>query len=111
MSEVPTPPPDEVAAVNAARIRRQRRIAGIGAAVALALALLAGGLGGSGQVGAAIFLLVTAVSCAGAATYGVFTALRDDLRRVRVSRARIGWTAGLFVLTALLMAMVAGVGG
>lgn len=86
-------------------------IVGIGMAVAVGLALLAGAAGTTGRAGAAIFLLLSAGSCALSATYGVVTAVIDDVRRVRVSRARIVWVVALFFAAAALMAMTAGVGG
>ncbi len=86
-------------------------IVGIGAGLAAALALLAGVAGATGRAGAAIFLLLTAGSCALSATYGVITAVIDDLRGIRVSRSRIGWVVALFFGAAALMAMTAGVGG
>ena len=88
-----------------------RRIAGIGMLVGLALALLAGLAGATGQAGAAIFFLVAAASCAAAATWGVVVAVRDDLRGEAVSRRRVAWVVGLFFAGAALMAMTAGVGG
>jgi hypothetical protein len=39
------------------------------------------------------------------------SAVIDDVREVRVSRARILWVVGLFFAAAGLMAMTAGVGG
>lgn len=88
-----------------------RWIVGAGIGVAAVLAVLAGAAGATGAAGAAIFLLLSAASSALAATYGVVTAVVDDLRQVRVSRARIGWVVGLFFAGAALMAMTAGVGG
>lgn len=93
------------------RRRRMGAIAGIGMGVGAVLALLAGAAGATGRAGAAIFLLLAAGSCALAATYGVITAVIDDLRETRVSRSRIGWVVALFFAAAALMAMTAGVGG
>lgn len=107
----PAPAPPTGAELDHARIRRIRRIAGIGALVGLALALLAGLGGATGRAGAAIFLLVAATSCAGAATYGVLVSVRDDLKGEPVSRARVLWVVGLFFGAAALMAMTAGAGG
>lgn len=87
------------------------RTTGAGTGLAAILALLAGAAGATGRAGAAIFLLLSAGSCAVGATYGVVTAVVDDLRGVRVSRVRIGWIVGLFFGAAALMAMTAGVGG
>lgn len=86
-------------------------IVGVGMTVAVVLALLAGVSGASGRAGAAIFLLLSAASCAVAATYGVVTAVIDDVRGIRVSRSRVAWVVVLFFLAAALMAMTAGVGG
>lgn len=101
-------PPD---GLDAGRLRTMRRTAGIGMLVALAAAVVAGGAGATGRAGAAIFLLLSATSCAVGATYGVLTAVRDDLRDDPVSRARVLWIVGLFVAGAALMAMTAGAGG
>lgn len=115
-----SPPPDGAEAANGGdrdvpldrrRLRRIRRTAGVGCLVGLGLAVLAGLGGASGRAGAAIALLVGAASCAVAATYGVLTAVRDDLRGDGVSRTRTAWIIGLFFGAAALMAMTAGVGG
>lgn len=111
MTTDPVPTSSTVAQTNAMRLQRQRRITAIGAGVALALALLTGVAGGTGAAGAAVFLLVMAATCAVAATFGAITAVRDDLRDIRVSRARMAWTVGLFFAAAGFMAMTAGVGG
>lgn len=108
MTDDDGPPPD---GLDARRLRTMRRTAGIGMLVALAVALVAGGAGATGRAGAAIFLLLSATSCAVGATYGVLTAVRDDLRDDPVSRARVLWIVGLFAAGAALMAMTAGAGG
>lgn len=97
--------------VDDQRRRQLRRIVGLGVAAAAALAVLAGLGGATGQAGAAIFLLLSAMTCAIAATYGVLTAVRDDLKDVPVSRARVVWVVVLFFAAAALMAMTAGAGG
>lgn len=102
---------DDDLAHDRRRRRTMRRIAGGGAVVGLALALLAGLAGATGQAGAAIFLLTSALGCALGATWGVVAAVRDDLRGQRVSRARVAWVLGLFLGAAMLMAMTAGAGG
>lgn len=104
-------PTGDADATDRHRRRRMRWIVGGGVGVAAVLAVLAGVAGATGRAGAAIFFLLSAASSAVAATYGVVTAVVDDLREVRVSRARIGWVVGLFFLAAALMAMTAGVGG
>ena len=93
------------------RLRTIRRTTGLGILGALGLALVAGAAGATGQAGAAIFLLLSATSCAVGAAYGVLTAVRDDLRDEPVSRGRVAWVVGLFVAAAALMAMTAGAGG
>ena len=93
------------------RLRAIRRTAGIGTLLALVVAMAAGAAGATGQAGAAIFLLLSAASCAVGATYGVVTAVRDDLRDDPVSRGRVLWVVGLFMAAAALMAMTAGAGG
>lgn len=105
------PPDGGTADTDPGRRRRMGAIVGIGLALAVVLALLAGASGATGRAGAAIFLLLSAGSCALSATYGVVTAVIDDLRGFRVSRSRIGWVVALFFAAAALMAMTAGVGG
>lgn len=102
---------DEAADTDRRRRRRMGWIVGVGMAVAVALALLAGAAGATGRAGAAIVLLLSAASCAVSATYGVVTAVIDDVRGTRVSRPRIAWVVVLFFAAAALMAMTAGVGG
>lgn len=99
------PPPDLV------RRRYIRRIAGGGISLGLLLSVGAGAAGATGRVGAAILLLLSAAGCAAAATYGVLTAVVDDLRDRPVSRRRLLWVIMMFVAAAALMAMTAGVGG
>ncbi len=114
MSEPSEPvdgPPDAAVDTDRRRRRRMGAIAGIGSGIAVVLSLLAGGAGATGRAGAAIFLLLASGSCALSATYVVVTAVIDDLRGVRVSRARIGCVVALFFSAAALMAMTAGVGG
>lgn len=94
-----------------ARIRTTWRIAGAGALLGLGLALLSGLLGGTGQAGMAIMLLVASLSTAVAALYAVVTLLVDELQHRQTTRRRAFVAGGLFVLTAVLMAMVAGIGG
>lgn len=105
---VPDDPSDDH---DLARRRTMRRIVGIGTGIGVVLSLLAGLAGATGQAGAAILFLLAAASCAVAATYGVLTAVRDDLRDRAVSRRRVVWIVGLFFAGAALMAMTAGVGG
>jgi predicted lipid-binding transport protein (Tim44 family) len=93
------------------RVRRTWAIAGGGLAAGVALALVSALLGGSGRVGMAVLLLVTALGSAVAALYGLVTAVVDDLRHRPVARARPVAAVGLFVVAAMLMAMVAGIGG
>lgn len=102
---------DEVADTDRRRRRRMGWIVGVGMIVAVALALSAGASGASGRAGAAIFLLLSAASCAVSATYGVVTAVVDDVRGIPVSRPRVAWVVALFFFAAALMAMTAGVGG
>lgn len=102
----PTP-----ADVDERRARRTWRIAGGGAVLAVALALLTGVAGGEGRAGLVVFLLVTATGCGAAAAYGGGTALIDDLKGRHVSRRRPIAAATLFLLAAMLMAMIAGAGG
>ncbi len=115
MSDADPTPTDptttDPAAHDLARRRTLRRILGVGAGLGAVLAVLAGFAGATGQAGAAIFFLLAAASCAVAATYGVLTAVRDDLKGHHVSRRRVVWVVGLFFAGAALMAMTAGVGG
>ena len=108
MTDADTPDPG---AHDLARRRSLRRIVGIGAGLGAVLAVLAGVAGATGQAGAAIFFLLSAASCAVAATHGVLMAVRDDLKGLAVSRRRVVWVVGLFFAGAALMAMTAGVGG
>lgn len=96
---------------DAERLHTLRRLVGGGVGVAVVLALLAGLAGAPGRTGAAIFLLVSAVTCGIAAAYGVVTAIRDELGDVTVSRRRVISVVGLFFAAAALMAMTAGAGG
>lgn len=94
------------------RVRRTWWIAGGGSlGVGLALALLVGALGGEPRAGMAVLLLVSALSCGVGALYGIGTAVADDLRGRPTSRRRPIAAGVLFLLAAVLMAMVAGVGG
>ena len=93
------------------RVRATLRIAAAGAVLALGLALLVGLLGGSGPVGLAVLLLVTATACSIAALHAVGTLLYDDLKDRGPARRRALLAGGLFAVAALLMAMVAGIGG
>lgn len=93
------------------RVRATLRIVGVGALVALVLALLVGILGGSGPVGLAVLLLVTATACSLAALHAVGMLLYDDLKDRAPARRRALLAGGLFALAAILMAMVAGIGG
>lgn len=93
------------------RVRRTWRIAGGGAVVAVALAVLTGVLGATGRVGFVVLFLVLALSAGLAALYAGTTAVVDDLKGRRVARARVVSAVGLFFLAALLMALVAGAGG
>ncbi|MBW3619777.1 MAG: hypothetical protein KY461_05990 [Actinobacteria bacterium] len=93
------------------RVRRTWRIAGLGTLAGAGLAVLSGVLGADGRVGFVILFLVTALGAALAALYAGLTAVIDDLKGRRVARARVVSAGGLFVLAALLMAVVAGAGG
>lgn len=75
------------------------------------LALIVGLLGGTGVDGFRVFLLVSSLGTAAAGLYATVTLLVDDLKKRPVGRSRIVTAVSLFVVTALLMAMVAGVGG
>lgn len=94
------------------RAQRAWRIAGLGSLViGTGLALAVGLLGGTGQAGMAVFLLFAAASCTVGALYATVTLVADDLRGRSTSRRRPIAALVLFVLAALLMAMVAGIGG
>lgn len=93
------------------RIRVTLRILWIGLAVAVALALLVGVLGGTGQVGFVVLLLVAAAACGLGALHAIATLLYDDLKDRSPARRRVGLAGGLFLAAAVLMAMVAGAGG
>lgn len=74
-------------------------------------ALLVGGLGASGRDGFRVFALLTALGAAVGGLYATATLLLDDLKGRHVGRSRVVTAIGLFVMTAFLMAMVAGIGG
>lgn len=93
------------------RTRVTLRIAWVGTLVGVVLALLVGVLGGSGPLGLAVVLLVSAVACSLAALHAVATLVYDDLKDRHPARRRAVLAVGLFTLAAVLMAMVAGVGG
>lgn len=99
------------AQVDDPRVRRTWRIAGVGVLVGVALAALSGVLGADGRVGFVILFLVAALSAGVAALYAGLTAVVDDLKGRHVARARVGSAVGLFLLGAILMALVAGAGG
>lgn len=107
----PTPDAEDELAVDTHRLRRMRQVLVAGSVVAVLLFLLAGLSGADGRDGLAILLLVLAAACAVSAAYGGVTLLVDDLRSHAISRRRIVSSLGLFVAAAVLMAMVAGVGG
>lgn len=104
-------PAEEGTAGRDPRVRRTWRIAGAGALVGVALAVLSGILGADGRVGFVILFLIAALSAALGALYAGLTAVVDDLKGRPVARARVGSAVGLFVLAAVLMAVVAGAGG
>lgn len=73
--------------------------AGLGAAV------------GDGRAALATLLLVTALASALAGLHHGLLLVLDDVRGRPTSLRRGAWLGGFFVLTAALMAMVAGIGG
>lgn len=87
------------------------RITGLGMLAGLLLALAVGLAGGRGSVGAAVFLLVGALSAGLGGLHAVGALLLDDLRDRQPSVWRGVLAGGLFALGAVLMAMVAGLGG
>jgi hypothetical protein len=82
-----------------------------GTLMATALAIVTGLIGGTGKDGAAVFLLVLALTSALIGLVGMFTLLRDEYHDVAPSRGRIVLTVTGFFAATLLMAMVVGVGG
>lgn len=92
------------------RVRTSLRLAGLGTLTGLVLALLTGLTGGSGRAGAAVALLVGAVSCGAGALHGVASLVLDDLRGKQPSGWRAVVVGALFVVTALLLSMVMGLG-
>jgi hypothetical protein len=82
-----------------------------GALLGVLLAVASGLAGGEGRVGLAILLLVTAASTALAASYASVTLLLDQVKGRRTTGRRALLAGGLFLLTAMLMAMLAGAGG
>lgn len=104
MTQQPAPPGDP-------RVGRTWRIAAWGAGLGVVLAVVSGLLGADGRVGFVILFLVAALAAALAALHAGLTAVIDDLRGRPVSRARVASAGGLFLLAAVLMALVAGAGG
>lgn len=90
---------------------RTWRIAAVGAGIGVLLAATSGLLGADGRVGMVVLLLVTALGCGVAALYGGLTAVIDDLKGRPVQRRRPIAAGALFLVAAMLMAMVAGAGG
>lgn len=93
------------------KLRRTRRIPLGAAIVGIVLAALTGVLGGDGRVGLVVFLLVTSVGAGLGALYGIVTAVVDDLKQRPVDRRRPITAVVLFLVAAMLMAMVAAAGG
>lgn len=111
MSGSTSPPVERTPAEwDAARSRITRRIGLIGVVVAVALALVTGASGGSGQAGMVVFLLTLALTTAAAGLWATGTLLLDDLKKRRPSKRRIAVAVGLFLATGVLMAMVVGAG-
>ncbi|MDX1657324.1 MAG: hypothetical protein R3343_00750 [Nitriliruptorales bacterium] len=104
-----TPEPEEEHGRR--RTRRAWRIAGGTALGGLVLALALGVLGASGANALRVALLVSALGTAVGGMYATATLLVDDVKKRPVGRGRAVAAVTLFVLTALLMAMVAGSGG
>lgn len=103
-----TPAPDH----DDRRVRRTWWIAGGGSlGLGLPLALAVGALGGEARAAMAVLLLIGALSCGVGALYAIGSAVVDDLRGRPSSRRRPIAAGILFVLAAVLMAMVAGIGG
>lgn len=93
------------------KVRRTWAIAGWGFVAGIVVTALAALLGAGGRIGMALLLLVTALACGLAALYGGLTAVIDDLKHRHVARARPIAAGALFLLSAMLMAMVAAAGG
>lgn len=111
MTEPTSDEPDGNRPTDADRLRRMRRILTAGVVLGVLLVVAAGVGGAEGRDGAAVLLLILAGTTAIVGIYGGVTLLRDDLRSSPISGRRIGFTIGSFLTTALLMAMVAGIGG
>lgn len=94
-----------------ARTRRSYLIAGASSGVGLGLALATGLAGGEGRLGVAVWLLVSALGSGAGALYATVTLLVDDLKGRHPGGRRAVAAAVLFILSAALMAMVAGMGG
>jgi hypothetical protein len=105
------PAGDDPLAHDRMRRRRARRIAGFGSLAGVVLSLGSGLAWGTGRVGLAVLLLVSAFSCAAGAGYATVTLLVDQVRGRHTSGRRAVLAGGLFLLTAMLMAMLAGAGG
>lgn len=106
--EAPTspdgPPPDPALTVL-------RRVGLVGVGLGFLLAVVVGLIGGSGRDGAAVLLLLLALTSALLGAVGVATMARDDHRGQPISRTRVVVTVAGFAGATLLMAMLTGIGG
>lgn len=107
--EAPGPPVGR--ANDVARRRVTRRVLLSGLLLGVLAALGSGLAGASGRFGFALLMLVLALTTAVAGLWATATLLYDDLKKREPSRRRALGAFGLFVATAVLMAVVAGVGG
>lgn len=106
------PPGPPVGRANdVARRRVTRRVLVSGLVLGVLAALGSGLAGASGRFGFALLMLVLALTTAVAGLWATATLLYDDLKKREPSRRRALGAFGLFVATAVLMAVVAGVGG
>lgn len=92
-------------------LRVLRRLGLGGAAIGVVLAVVVGLIGGTGKDGAAVLLLILALTSSLIGLVGVLTMARDDHRGVVIVRSRIIITVAGFIGATLLMAMLVGVGG
>lgn len=87
------------------------KVLAVGALTGILLAGTVGLAGAPGQTGLAVLLLILAFTAATGAVHAIGFAIVDDLKDRRVGRGRPLTALGLFLLAALLMAMVVGAGG
>lgn len=112
--EQPTAAADEAAdprAHHRRRVRGSLRVLLVGVLLGVVAGGALGAAVGDGRAALATLLLVGALAAALAGLHHGVLLVVDDVRGRPTSLRRGAWLGGFFVLTAALMAMVAGIGG